>query len=177
MSIRSFEGHTPECDDTVFIDPAAVVIGQVKLGANSGIWPVAVLRGDINHIHIGENTNIQDGTIIHVTHEGVFSTGKPTIIGNNVTVGHQAMLHGCHIEDWVLVGMNAILLDGCHIPNEVMIGAGSLVPPGKQLESGYLYVGSPVKRVRPLTDKEKEFLRYSAQYYVKLKDRHMLTNG
>ena len=171
-NIRVFENHTPEFDDSVYIDDSAVLIGQVRLGMNSNIWPMAVLRGDINHIHVGENTNIQDGTIIHVTHQGDFSQGQPTIIGNEVTIGHQAMLHGCQIDDLVLVGMNAILLDGCHVPSEVMIGAGSLVPPGKQLESGYLYVGSPVKRVRKLTEKEQAFLRYSAQYYVKLQRRH-----
>ena len=178
MTTRSFEGKSPQVGNHVFIDPTALVIGQVTLGEDSSVWPMTVIRGDINAIEIGRCSNIQDGTIIHVTHAGDYCpTGFPTRVGNYVTVGHQAMLHACTIEDYVLVGMNAILLDGCHIPTEVVIGAGSLVPPSKHLESGYFYVGSPVKRVRELTAQEKEFLRYSANYYVELKNRHLQDGG
>jgi carbonic anhydrase/acetyltransferase-like protein (isoleucine patch superfamily) len=128
-------------------------------------------RGDVNHIHIGKRSNIQDGSVLHVTHKNAANpNGYPLIIGDDVTVGHKAMLHGCTIQDRVLVGMGSIILDGVTVESEVVIGAGSLVPPNKTLQSGYLYMGNPVKQARPLTDEERAFLVKSAENYVQNKD-------
>lgn len=166
-SLRSYQGIAPQLGHQVYIDESAVIIGDIHLDDDSSIWPFVAARGDVNHIRIGKRTNIQDGSVLHVTHKNAENPdGYPLIIGNDVTVGHKVMLHGCTIHDRVLVGMGAIVLDGAVIQEDVMIGAGSLVPPGKLLQSGYLYVGSPVKQVRALTEKEMAFLRQSAQNYV-----------
>ncbi len=178
MSIRSFEGHTPQLDAQAWVDDTALVLGDVILGEESSVWPMAAVRGDIHHIHIGKRSNIQDGTIIHVTHASRFnSEGFPTLIGDEVTIGHQAVIHACRIDTLSLIGMGAVLLDGCHVQSQVMVGAGSLVPPGKILESGYLWLGSPVRRIRRLTKQEHDYLSYSAHYYVELKNRHCVTAG
>ena len=132
-----------------------------------------MIRGDIQSIRIGARTSIQDGTIVHVTHDSRFCPGgQPTLIGNDVTVGHKVILHACTVEDYCLIGMGAIVMDKAVVRTRVTVGAGSVVPSGKILESGFLYVGSPVKQVRPLSDRELEFLEYSAQNYRRLKDRH-----
>ena len=124
------------------------------------MWPLTVIRGDMHRIRIGARTSIQDGSVLHITHAGPFNPdGYPLTIGDDVTVGHKVILHGCTIGNRVLVGMGAIVMDGAVVEDEVVIGAGSLVPPGKRLESGYLYVGSPVKQARPLSDKEKAYLQ------------------
>lgn len=150
-----------------------LVIGDVHIGARSSIWPGVVVRGDINRIRIGRETNIQDGCILHNSHDGPFMPGgSPLIIGDRVTVGHKAVLHGCEIHDECLIGMGAIVMDKAVVESGVMVGAGGLVPPGKTLASGYLYTGSPVRQARPLTDREKEYFAYSAGYYVKLAQRH-----
>ena len=176
MTIRNFEQFTPDIDPSAFVDEAAVVTGNVVIGAGSSVWPMCSIRGDIHTIRIGERTNIQDGSILHVTHDSEFAPGgNPLSIGNDVTVGHNAVVHACTVGDLCLVGMGAVLLDGAVVENEVMIGAGSLVPPNKVLDSGYLWLGSPVKKVRALTEKEKAFLRYSARHYVELKNRHKAT--
>ena len=173
MPIRSFEQHAPRIHPSAYVDDTAVVIGDVEIGEDSSVWPLCVIRGDIQSIRIGTRTSIQDGTIIHVTHDSRFCPGgQPTLIGNDVTVGHQVILHACTIEDYCLIGMGAIVMDQAVVQARVTIGAGSVVPTGKILESGYLYVGSPVKQVRPLNDRELEFLEYSAQNYRRLKDRH-----
>ncbi len=173
MAIRSFEGVTPRIAASAYIDAAAVVIGDVEIGADSSVWPLCVVRGDVQRIRIGARTSIQDGTVIHVTHDSRFCPGgMATHIGNDVTVGHKAILHACTVEDACLIGMNAVIMDGAVVRSQVMIGAGSVAPPGKVLESGFLYVGTPVKQVRPLTERELEFLTYSAQNYVRLKERH-----
>jgi carbonic anhydrase/acetyltransferase-like protein (isoleucine patch superfamily) len=173
MAIRSFEGSTPRIAASAYIDAAALVIGAVEIGEDSSIWPMCVVRGDVQRIHIGARTNIQDGTVIHVTHNSRFCPGGlPTVIGNDVTVGHKVLLHACTVEDTCLIGMNAVIMDGAVVKARVMIGAGSVVPPGKVLASGYLYVGSPVKQMRPLKGKELEFLEYSAQNYVRLKEQY-----
>ena len=173
MPIRAFEQHIPLIHPTAFIDETAVIIGEVEIGQDSSIWPYCVIRGDIQRITIGACTSIQDGTIIHVTHDSRFCPGgQPTVIGNDVTVGHKVILHACTIEDYCLIGMGAIVMDKAVVQTRVTIGAGSVVPSGKVLESGYLYVGSPVKPVRRLNEKELEFLEYSAQNYRRLKDRH-----
>ncbi len=173
MTIRRFQDKTPIIDDSAYIDDTALVIGDVEIGANSSVWPMTVIRGDVHSIRIGERTNIQDASVCHVTHDGDFSPGGfPLTVGNNVTVGHRVLLHACTVGDDCLIGMAATIMDGAVIEDNVIVGAGSLVPTGKRLESGYLYVGSPVKRVRELNDKELAFLKYSAEHYSKLKDLH-----
>ena len=173
-SIRSYKGIAPEIGQGVYIDETAVLVGDIKIGDDSSVWPLVAARGDVNHIHIGQRTNIQDGSVLHVTHKNKENPeGYPLIIGNDVTIGHKVMLHGCTIQDRVLVGMGAIILDNVIVEQEVMIGAGSLVPPNKVLESGYLYMGSPVKQARPLTDKERAFLQKSADNYVQNKNDYL----
>ncbi|KDN30721.1 anhydrase [Vibrio fortis] len=173
-SIRSYKGIAPKIGQDVYIDETAVLVGDIKIGDDSSVWPLVAARGDVNHIHIGQRTNIQDGSVLHVTHKNKENPdGYPLIIGNDVTIGHKVMLHGCTIQDRVLVGMGAIILDNVVVEQEVMIGAGSLVPPNKILESGYLYVGSPVKQARPLTDKERAFLQKSADNYVQNKNDYL----
>jgi carbonic anhydrase/acetyltransferase-like protein (isoleucine patch superfamily) len=172
--IRPFEKKTPELGQRVYIDPNAVVIGQVKLGDDVSVWPMAVIRGDVNTISIGDACNIQDAAILHVTHDGPFTPGGiPLILGYGITVGHQAMLHACRIDDFCLIGMGAMVLDGVHIEHHVMVGAGSLVPPGKRLRSGYLYLGNPAREIRALTEKELANLEYSANHYKRLKDKYL----
>ena len=171
MTIRSFETHAPDIHPSVYIDESAVVIGQVTIGEKSSVWPLTVIRGDIQSIHIGKCSNIQDGSVLHVTHGSEFSQtleGYPLSIGDDVTIGHKAILHACTIKNRCLIGMGAIVLDGAVINSDIIVGAGSTVSPGKELESGYLWLGSPVKRIRELTEKELRFLKYSAKHYAKL---------
>tara|TARA_R110002072_G_scaffold45422_6_gene126373 strand:- start:23936 stop:24508 length:573 start_codon:yes stop_codon:yes gene_type:complete len=173
-SVRSYLEYSPKFGDNVFIDPTAIVIGDVNIGSNSSIWPLVVIRGDMHHITIGERTSIQDGSVLHITHAGPFNPdGFPLTIGSDVTVGHKALLHGCTIKDRVLIGMGAIVMDGAVIEEEVILAAGSVVPPGKTLESGFLYKGSPAKQARVLSDKEKSFFCYTANNYVSLKNKHI----
>ena len=173
-NIRTYLEFTPKIGTKVFVDPSALVIGDVDIGADSSIWPMVTIRGDMHRITIGERTSIQDGSVLHITHAGPFNPdGFPLTIGSDVTVGHKALLHGCTISDRVLVGMGAIVMDGALIEEEVILAAGSIVPPGKVLESGFLYRGSPAKQARPLSDKEKSFFSYTANNYVKLKDQHI----
>lgn len=175
MTIRKFEEFTPEIAESVFIDEAAVVIGRVEIGADSSVWPMCSVRGDINSIKIGERSNIQDGSVLHVTHDSDYAPGGYALeIGNDVTVGHNVVLHACTIEDECLIGMGTVVLDGAVIKRGAMVGAGSLVPPGKVLDSGYLWLGSPVKRARELSEKEKSFFKYSAKHYVALKNRYKM---
>lgn len=175
QAIRTYQGITPSLGERVFVDACAVVLGDVVIGADSSVWPLVVIRGDMHSIRIGERSSIQDGSVLHITHAGPFNPdGYPLIIGDEVTVGHKVILHGCSIGNRVLVGMGSIVMDGAVIEDEVVLGAGSLVPPGKRLASGYLYVGSPVKQVRPLSDQELSYFRYSADNYVRLKDQHLL---
>ncbi|MDD1015592.1 gamma carbonic anhydrase family protein [Pseudomonas rubra] len=174
MAIRSFHNHTPKLGDRTFVDRSAVVLGDVEIGADSSVWPLTVIRGDMHRIRIGARTSVQDGSVLHITHAGPFNPdGFPLLIGDEVTIGHKVMLHGCTLGNRILVGMGSTLMDGAVVEDEVIIGAGSLVPPGKRLESGFLYVGSPVKQARALTEKERAFFSYSAGNYVKLKDQHL----
>ncbi len=167
--IRSFRDKTPQIGDQAYIDETAVVIGDVTLGDRSSVWPLTTIRGDINRITIGADSNIQDGSVLHVTHRGEFSPeGAELIIGDQVTVGHKVLLHGCRIGNQCLIGMGSIVTDNAVIEDRVMIGSGSLVPPGKRLESGYLYLGNPVQQKRPLSDREIEFFAYVSEHYVKL---------
>lgn len=175
VSCRAFDGCRPELGARVWIDPAACVIGAVRLGDDVSVWPNTVLRGDVNTIEIGARSNVQDGTIGHVTHDGPYTPdgGIPLVVGEDVTVGHAAVLHACTIGDRCLVGMGALILDGAVLADDVMLAAGSLVGPGKRLESGWLYRGRPARAVRRLTDDELEMLRYSAAHYVRLKNRYL----
>lgn len=172
-NIRPFQGKHPKIAGDAWVDESAVVIGDVTIGPRSSVWPTCVIRGDVNRIEIGADTNIQDGTIVHVSHDSSFNPGgAPTIIHDRVTVGHQAMLHGCEIRDQCLVGIGTRVLDRAVLEPRTMVGAGSLVPPGKVLKGGYLWVGTPVRRLRPLTDSEIEHLDYLAIHYTKLVDEH-----
>ncbi|TKI03281.1 gamma carbonic anhydrase family protein [Martelella alba] len=177
-SLRAYQGEMPQLGQRVMIDPSSVVIGRVNLGDDVSIWPLVAIRGDVNIVTIGARTNIQDGSVLHVTHQSVHNpAGNPLIIGEDVTIGHKVMLHGCAIGHRVLVGMGSILLDGALVEDEVMIGAGSLVSPGKRLESGYLYLGSPARKIRHLTDEEIGRLTYSADNYVRWKNEYLTENG
>lgn len=174
MSISSYLGEMPTLGARVFFHASAQIIGDVSIGNDSSIWCNAVLRGDVNRIVIGKGTNIQDLTMGHVSHKTADKPeGSPLVIGDYVTVGHSVVLHGCMIGNECLIGMGTVILDDAVIPDRVMIGAGSLVPPGKTLESGMLYVGRPVKAVRALTPEEIANLRYSAEHYVKLKNDYL----
>lgn len=174
MHIRAFGDKAPQLGRAVFVDPSAVVLGDVVLGDDCSVWPAAVIRGDMHRVRIGSRTSIQDGSVLHITHAGPFNPdGYPLIIGDDVTVGHKVLLHGCSLGSRILVGMGSIVMDGAVIEDEVILGAGSLVPANKTLESGFLYMGSPARQVRPLTDKERSFFIYTAANYVKLKDQHL----
>jgi carbonic anhydrase/acetyltransferase-like protein (isoleucine patch superfamily) len=174
MTIRNYQGIVPTIDPSAYVDQNAIVIGDVSIGQDASLWPMAVARGDIQHIEIGARTNIQDGSVLHVTHDSQYKPGgQPLIIGEGVTVGHSVVLHACTIEDYCLIGIGSIILDGAVIHAKAMLGAGTLVTPGKELRGGFLWVGRPAKRVRALTAKELEYLEYSASHYVKLKDRHV----
>jgi carbonic anhydrase/acetyltransferase-like protein (isoleucine patch superfamily) len=174
LSIRRYNGILPKIGANVFVDPTAVVIGDVVIGNDSSIWPYTVIRGDMHRIRIGSHTSIQDGSVLHITHASTFNPeGHPLEIGDYVTIGHSVNLHGCKIGNCVLIGIGSTVLDGVIIDDEVVLGAGSLVPPGKHLLSGFLYMGSPCKQARPLTENEKQFFKYSANNYVALKNSHI----
>ena len=148
------------------------------MGDNVSVWPTVVIRGDVEAVKIGDDTNIQDGAVLHVSHAGRFSEkGYPLTIGKGVTIGHKAVVHGCTVGDYCLVGIGAIIMDGAILEDYVMLGAGALVSPGKRLESGYLYVGAPAKQVRELNATEKEFLIYSAEHYVHLKNEYLKSSS
>ena len=173
-NVRDYQNISPQLGERVFIDPSAVVIGNTKLADDVSVWPGAVVRGDMNAISVGARTSIQDNSVLHITHASDYNpNGWPLIIGEDVTVGHHVCLHGCTIGNRVLIGIGSIVLDGAIIEDEVVIAAGSLVPPGKKLESGFLYMGSPCKQARPLKESELNFFTYSAQNYVKLKNEYL----
>lgn len=164
----------PQIDANVFVDDSAVIIGDVVVGEDSSIWPLVVLRGDVNAIKIGERTSIQDGSVIHVTHKSSkLPQGYLTQIGSDVTIGHRVILHGCTLYDRCLIGMGSCVMDGAVIESDVILGAGSLVPPQKTLKGGHLWLGSPVRCARPLTSEEIEGILYSSRHYVKLKNNYL----
>lgn len=172
--MESYQGTSPRCGSGVYIHPSASVIGDVELGDNTSVWPGTVIRGDVNFIRIGAGTNVQDSSVLHVSHKSSWDpAGAPLIIGSNVTIGHKVILHGCTIEDECLIGMGSIIMDKVIVQKHVLIGAGSLVPEGKVLESGYLYLGSPARKIRKLTDQELEHFIYSANHYIKLKNQYL----
>lgn len=159
---------------SVYIDDHAVVIGDVTLDNDVSVWPMAVVRGDVERITIGAGSNVQDGSVLHVSHAGPYAPqSQPLTIGRGVTIGHRAVVHGCTIGDYCLIGIGSIIMDGAVLDDYVMLGAGALVTPGKRLERGHLYVGAPAKQARPLTESERDFLQYSAQHYVKLKNCYL----
>jgi len=175
MSIRPFLDHHPKLGERVYVDPAATVIGDVVIGDDSSIWPGTVVRGDVNFVRIGARCSLQDGTIVHVSHRGPHSRmdGYPTIIGDDVTIGHGAIVHACTIGNGALVGMGATVMDGVVVEDHGYVGAGALVPPGKLVRSRELWLGNPAKMVRLIDDAAVEGLLYSAAHYVRLKDEYL----
>lgn len=172
--INSFKGISPTLGKNVYVDGSARIVGDVVLGDDTSIWPLVAARGDVNKIRIGARSNVQDGSVLHVTRKSSQNPeGFPLIIGEDVTVGHKCMLHGCQLGDRILVGMGAIIMDGVVVEDDVFIGAGTLVPPNKRLESGYLYVGNPMQKKRLLKESELAFLKQSAVNYVVLKDEYL----
>lgn len=174
QAIQSFSGVLPTVGKQVYIHDSASVIGQVSLGQHCSVWPGAVIRGDVNRISIGAGTNIQDLSVLHVSNPTASDPeGAPLVIGENVTVGHSVILHGCTIENECLIGMGSIVMDKVLVQKHVLVAAGSLVPEGKVLESGYLYVGSPVRRMRPLSEEEIAHFKHSADHYIALKNQYL----
>jgi len=175
MTIRAFNSTYPTIGQNVYIDEQAVVIGQVHLADDVSVWPMAVIRGDVNTIHIGKGSNIQDAAILHVTHDGPYTPGgRALTLGQGITIAHQVVLHACTIEDYCLVGMGSLVLDNVYIESHVMVGAGSVVPPGKRLLSGHLYLGNPARLVRALSTDEIANLEYSANHYIRLKNKYLM---
>jgi len=173
-SLRPWHGTLPTLGQRVYVDESAVVIGQVTLADDASVWPLTTVRGDVNSIHIGARSNVQDNSVLHVTHDGPYSPGgMPLVIGEDVTIGHGVILHACTIGDRCLIGMGSIVMDKAVIESDVLLAAGSMVPPGKLLKSGHLYRGSPAQLVRALEPKELENLLYSARHYVKIKDQYL----
>ncbi len=171
---RSYKGIIPTIGQGVYVDSSSVLAGDISLAKDVSIWPLVAARGDVNTITIGARTNIQDGSVLHVSRKSANNPdGFPLVIGEDVTVGHKCMLHGCRLGNRILVGMGAIIMDGVVVEDDVFIGAGTLVPPNKVLRSGYLYVGNPAKEIRPLTSSESNFLKQSAENYVILKNEYL----
>ena len=175
MHVRPYRGQLPTIGERVYVDPAATCIGDVVLGDDVSLWPGTVVRGDVNFIRIGARTNIQDGSVVHVSHDGPHAMlgGFATHIGEDVTIGHKAIIHACRIEDAVLIGMGAMLLDGVVVRKHAFVGAGALVTPGKEVGPCELWLGNPARKARMLTDAEIEALYYSAAHYVRLKDEYL----
>ena len=175
MHIRPYNGILPTLGERAYIDPAASVIGDVVLGDDVSVWPFTVIRGDVNFVRIGARTNVQDGTVVHVSHDGPHAKlgGFATVIGADVTIGHKAIVHACRIGDASLIGMGAIVLDGVVVEPNGFVGAGALVSPGKVVRSGELWLGNPARCVRRLGQEEIDALLYSAGHYVRLKDDYL----
>ena len=173
MTILTYEGKTPLIDPTAFVAPGARLIGDIEIGPEASIWYNCVLRGDVNAIRIGARTNIQDGSVLHVDspHPG-HEAGHPTIIGDEVLIGHLAMVHGCILHDRAFVGLGAIVMDGCEIEGDAMLAAGAMLTPGKRIPSGQLWAGRPAKYVRDLSEADLAGMRAGVAHYVELARRH-----
>lgn len=170
--IREFNGVSPKIHETAFVAETAAIIGNVEIGPKASIWYGVVIRGDMNYIRIGENSNIQDGTVIHVDSEGEHWNGLPTIIGDNVTVGHRVMLHACTLEDHSFVGMSATVLDGAVVEGGAMVAAGALVTPGKRVPKGQLWGGTPARYMRDLKPEELEYFDLVTEHYMDVSDKY-----
>jgi carbonic anhydrase/acetyltransferase-like protein (isoleucine patch superfamily) len=170
--IREFNGVSPKIHETAFIAENAAVIGNVEIGPKSSVWYGCVIRGDMNYIRIGANTNIQDGTVIHVDSEGEHWNGMPTLIGDNVTVGHRAMLHACTLEDNSFVGMSATVLDGAVVESGAMVAAAALVTPGKRVLTGQLWGGAPARYMRDLRQDEKDYFDLVTEHYMEISGKY-----
>ena len=169
MTVRAYLDRNPTLGAGVWVDPTALVTGDVTLGGESSVWPMTVIRGDVNHVRIGARSNVQDGSVVHVSRPFPGQeSGWPARIGEDVTIGHRVVIHGCVIGNRCLVGIGSVVLDGVVVEDEVMIGAGSVVTPGKRLATRGLYVGSPARRVRDLTAAEIERFPVLARHYVAL---------
>lgn len=169
--ILNYLNHKPEIDQSVFLAPNCTVIGQCHIGANSSIWFNTVLRGDVNEIRIGQNTNIQDGSVVHCDHD------HPVKVSDHVTIGHNAIIHGCTIGSNCIIGMGATILDGAVIGSNCIVGANSLVTSGKQIPDGSLVMGSPAKVVRQLTSEEIQGITKSVMGYVNLSKQYAEDKG
>lgn len=175
--VAPYRSVHPQLAAGAWVHPRATVIGEVSLGRDASVWPGAVIRGDVNSIAIGEASNIQDNSVLHVSHKTPANPkGGPLLIGARVTVGHTVILHACTIGDECLIGMGSIILDGAVIQKHVLLGAGSLVPEGRVLESGNLYLGRPARLARALTEEEIAYFSYSAQHYVALARSYQTSN-
>ncbi len=166
--IEPFRGHRPKIAPTAFIDPTACIIGDVEIGEYSSVWFGSVVRGDVNYIKIGYRTNVQDLSVLHVTRET-----WPLVVGNDVTVGHRVILHGCTIGDRSLIGMGAIVMDGAVVGEESIIGAGAVVIEETVIPPGSLALGIPAKVIRPVMQREREFLEESSRNYVQLAQEYL----
>lgn len=177
-TILSFNGLTPKIADDVFVAETATIIGDVEIGPGSSVWYGCVIRGDVNRIRIGARTNLQDGTIVHVNHDPTgdyrqTGGGMPTHIGDDVTIGHMALIHACTIESGGFVGMNATVMDEAVVAGGAMVAAGALITPRKRVPAGELWSGSPAKKMRELTQEERDYIPYSAQNYSRLAAEHL----
>lgn len=166
--IRKYKNISPTIAEEVFLAPGSVVIGDTHIGRQSGVWFGCVIRGDVNYIRIGERTNIQDGTVIHVTRK----TG-PTLIGSGVTIGHSVLLHACTLEDDCFVGMHSTIMDKAVVESGAWVAAGALVTPGKRVLKGQIWAGNPARYLRDMTQEEKDFIPVSAQNYVELAKEYL----
>lgn len=162
-TLRSYKGKRPRIGEGTFVAETAVIVGDVEVGARSSVWYGVVARGDDYHIRVGDETSIQDNTVIHVT-----SGRHATIVGNRVTCGHSAILHGCTVEDECIIGMGAIVMDRASIGQNCVVGAGALVTPDTQIPPGHLVLGSPARPIREITDAERSWIRGAARHYVEL---------
>jgi len=173
-NIYRFMLESPQVGARVFIDDKASVSGSVVLGDDVSVWPMAVIRGDVNRIRIGARSNIQDGAVLHVTHESKWMPkGLPLVLGEDITIGHAAILHACTIGDRCLVGMGAIVMDGAVLENDCMVAGGAIVTPGTRVPSGTLWRGNPARQARELQETEVHNLAYYARHYLRLKDLYL----
>lgn len=178
MAIYPYQGIMPRIDPSAFVHPEAVVIGDVEIGADASLWPGVVVRGDVNFVRIGARVNVQDGSILHVSRPGPAKPqGSPLLIGDGVTIGHRVILHGCRLEEGCMVGMGAVVMDDVVVATDGMVAAGALVAPNKRVGVGELWLGSPAKLARLLSDQERAAHRAIADHYVTLAKQYAQSLG